>query len=126
MQPQVTDAVLGGTTHPAVKLGTMPLELASKIVDQCTSEALGRLGFEDYKDAKLPEGVSLEELLIANRVVSEANNYVAEQAKISKGSYKIQSTVADRGIAAAYALENFGGVYGLIEALGFSVGEDEE
>jgi hypothetical protein len=109
-------------------LGTMPVERAREIVSACLRNAMGRMGLGE--DSPLPD-CSLEEMLIANRILSGPAGESEEKTNPDGSkSYSIAMTVADRGIAAAFALENFGGdPRALLEALGFTMrrpDDDEE
>jgi hypothetical protein len=103
-------------------LGDMPVERAREIVSACIRNAMGRIGIGE--DAPLPD-VSLEEMLIANRILSGP----AGKAKTETGT-SIAMTVDPRGIAAAYALQQYGGdPMALLESLGFTLhkpGDDDE
>ena len=118
MKPKSTDVVLGGQSTPPVTLGTMDIDRAREIVRQCFAVSMSKMDFEEYKGAKLP-ACSLEEMLIANRIVKDSKPTINPD-----GTRSHMMHVADRGVAADYALENFG-IYALLEALGFEFDDDE-
>lgn len=104
--------------------GTMSIERAKAITAQCLRNCMSTMGVDDDK-APLPD-CSLEEMLIANRLVAGHEEPWTTNPDGST-SRTVFMTVDPRGIAAAYALANFGGdPRDLLDALGFRVGEPSE
>lgn len=84
---------------------------------RCAMEASGFIEPQPSGPAKLPEGVSLFELLTAARVVA-----LASSAERAKGGKAIDTVCDERIIAALYALERYqGSPTRLLEALGFTM-----
>lgn len=100
----------------------MDLERAKEITRQCLrNRTQFILGSEDGSYVPLPD-CSLEEMLVANRLVQESNAKASSEAKPGpdgKTSYKIQMVVDPRGIAASYAFEQYGkNPHDYLEAIG--------
>lgn len=84
---------------------------------RCAAEASGFIAPQLSGPAKLPEGVSLFELLTAARVVA-----LASSAERDKGGKSLDVVCDERIIAALYALERYqGSPTRLLEALGFTM-----
>lgn len=104
----------------------MDLERAKRITAQCVRACIWRV--TGGEPQALPSDCSLEEMLIANRMVSEAppEERVNEDGSTSYVTYM---RVDPRGIALEYAFAAFGSdPRELIEALGYQckASEDEE
>lgn len=82
------------------------------------------LGFKDFRDAALPMNVPLVDFIIAERIISELHFTLRPDGE-SSGPF----LMADRGIAAIYAIEHWG-VDALAQVFGGllseSVFEEEE
>lgn len=91
-------------------------EITTAVFVHCVHHLVARPG---EAQPPLPD-CSLEEMLVANRLVSEAG---PTETKNEDGSTSrhIQMTVDPRGIAAHYALAHWRGVGGLLDALGFEL-----
>lgn len=75
---------------------------------------------EEYSGAELPD-CSLEEILIANRMVANAEPTINPD-----GSRSYMMSVAYRLLAAVYALANYGSPEVLLAALGFEFDVEDE
>ena len=100
----------------------MTPERAEEIRVAVYGRAMHRMGFrEKWCRDTLPE-CSLAEMLEAMAIVNRENDVQRSQP----GPRTMRMTVADRQIAALYALEQYGGPEELIEALGFEFQPDGE
>src|SRR5581483_8384214 len=82
----------------------MEPERAIEITAACVKSAMSRILGESERDyVPLPD-VSLEEMLVANRMVEEMNR-TAHESRDADGGYQIRMMVDPRGIAAQYAFE---------------------
>jgi hypothetical protein len=89
----------------------MTIEAAREIVRACVRNRMAiSMGTEV---PPLPQ-VSLAEMLEANRIVEEAREYID-----AEGVKRIMMIVDPRGIAASYALEQYGGMEGVLGAIGY-------
>ncbi|WP_438029122.1 hypothetical protein [Sorangium sp. So ce233] len=111
----------------------MDLERAKEITAQCLRNRMQFiLGSENGSYVPLPD-CSLEEMLVANRLVEEANAKASSEAKPDangKMSYQVHMVVDPRGIAASYAFERFGkNPHDYLEAIGLRLrrpGDDDD
>jgi hypothetical protein len=69
----------------------------------------------------LPKDVGLLDLATACHICREMSGRI-----LSNTERRHPMLTADRGVAAHYAEQHFGGIYGLIEGLGYSPSEDDE
>lgn len=83
----------------------MTLERAREIVTAINDRCMATIGLP-AKLASL-EGVSLEEMIEAKRLVENANTVNQAAAKFSGGSYSISMVPDDRLIAAVYVLDHY-------------------
>jgi hypothetical protein len=108
-------------------MGTMPFDLAVEITRACVAHcAFPNFAREGEQPPPLPD-VSLEEMLIANRIVHEAP-LERKQNDDGSTSSTIMVHCAPRLLAACYALQNYGGSpEDLLQAVGcrFKATEDE-
>ncbi len=108
-------------------IGSMPLARAQEITAACVAHCVWPLcAREDEVQPSLPD-CSLEEMLIANRVVQEAPRKERDNGD-GTGSYSVPLTCDPRIIAACYALAQYGGSpAALLQAVGyrFKVNEDK-
>ncbi len=91
-------------------------EITAAVFAHCVHNLMARPG---EAQPPLPD-CSLEEMLVANRLVEEAG---AQETRNEDGSVTrhIQMRVDPRGVAAHYALAKWRGVGGLLDALGFEL-----
>jgi hypothetical protein len=93
---------------PAPAPPPMSFERACELADICYREVLWRsygIGPEQH----LPQGVSLEDLLVANRLVEEDNDRVTDDFKAGRAeALRARPTVEPRLVALAYAFEHYG------------------
>jgi hypothetical protein len=103
--------------------GTMPLDKAKEIVSAALECGFYDSGFSDsLKAPKWPVQYTLEELLIANRVVKENPG-----ESNPDGTRSMMMHMADRGVAARYALAHYGGSpEALLDSLGYTLSNDDE
>lgn len=105
----------------------MDIERAREITAACVRNAMSRVIGPEY--VPLPE-CELEEMLVANRLVREANERAQVEAKPDADGvtrYKTSMTVDPRGIAAAYAFEKYWqDPEALLEAVGFRLRDPDE
>jgi hypothetical protein len=103
--------------------GTMPLEKAQEIVAAVLKCGFYDIGLSDNPNRPpWPVQYTLEELLIANRVVQENPG-----ASNPKGGTSKMMHMADRGVAARYALAHYGGSpEALLESLGYTLSSDDD
>lgn len=71
----------------------------------------------------LPEA-TLKELMTASHIVAAMNGKIGQDKNIPAVEFAFHT--ADRGIAAHYAEQHFGGIHGLITGLGYSLDDDDE
>lgn len=81
----------------------MKLKRAKKIVGAMTELHMAHMGLMDAPSNNDLEGVSLQDMIDANKRVRKENHKPADK----DGSKSIMSTHADRSIAAIYAAINF-------------------
>jgi hypothetical protein len=108
-------------------LGSMPIEKAKAIMSKVLSVGFKAIGFADeYEKAEFPIQYSLEEICIAARLVSEDNK--RKHSNVADGIERsFMMTMADRGIAAHYALAHYqGDPKALLEAVGFTLSNEDE
>lgn len=108
--------------HPFVM---MTADRARDLTKTCLRNAMARNGLTDGDYVPLPADVSLEEVLAANRLVSD----VADVGKIKNadGTTTVLMTVDPRGTAAAYAFEQYQrSPERLLNAVGYSLRPDED
>jgi hypothetical protein len=104
--------------------GTMPIEKAREIVSAALECGFHDMGLfdDDQKRPAWPVQYTLEELLIANRVVREDSGVINPD-----GSRSMMMNMADRGVAARYALAHYGGnPEALLESLGYELSSVDE
>ena len=73
----------------------------------------------DGERTSLPD-VSLAEMLEATRIIGEQPD-----ERLPDGTRRMKVTADPRLIAAVYAHEHYGGIYGLIEALGYEFRQEQ-
>lgn len=102
-------------------LGTMPIDKAKEIVSRCIEVGLFDNGISDsLRRPDWPIEFTLEELLIANRVVKEHPGDLNPDFSRSHMMH-----MADRGVAARYALANYqNNPHSLFESLGYTLEVD--
>lgn len=103
--------------------GTMPIEKAKEIVSTVLECGFYDMGLSDsLRPPKWPVQYTLEELLIANRMVRNDTGELH-----SDGSRSHMMNMADRGVAARYALAHYGGnPEALLESLGYELSSVDE
>ncbi|MGL5059053.1 MAG: hypothetical protein ACRC62_03645 [Microcoleus sp.] len=108
------------TTAPSI-LGTMPYEKAKAIMHTVLDVAIEAQGI-GCKGAVFPMEYSLEEICIAARLVGKHKGHPN-----ADGTRTMMLTIADRGIAAHYALAHYNNnPEALLEALGFCVSSEDD
>jgi len=107
-------------------LGTMPFDLAVEITRVCVAHcAFPSFARKGEEQPPLPN-VSLEEMLIANRIVHEAP-IERKQNHVGSTSSTIRVHCDPRLLAACYALQNYGGSpANLLQAVGWRLGMSED
>ena len=105
----------------------MPLSRAVWINGEIVCATLSRQGIygevENSKNFLRLPPVPLPELLLATTAISRLNKVTEER---SSGPYTIHTTVADRGIAALFAIEHFyDDPVALLDACGFTIIDDD-
>jgi hypothetical protein len=103
--------------------GTMPLESAREITSAVLACGFYDIGLSDgSKQPEWPVQYTLEEILIANRVVKK-NPGDSDPG----GTRTKMMHMADRGVAARYALASYGGnPEALLESLGYTLEQQED
>lgn len=103
----------------------MTLKEAKRIVSACLDTKYHLMGLSDGEYPPLPK-VSLENMLAANRIVSEADH---ERTEDGKGTI-MHMTIDPRGMAAMYAREMFRhDPADVLEAMGWQLkyhGDDDD
>jgi hypothetical protein len=102
--------------------GTMPIEKAREIVSAVLECGFHDIGLsESIKRPEWPVQYTLEELLIANRVIRK------DEGVINSNNHRsMMMNMADRGVAARYALAHYGGSpEALLESLGYTLHGEE-
>lgn len=96
-------------------------ERAEEIRVAVYGRAMYRMGFrEKWCRETLPD-CTLAEMLEAMSIIRGEK----DEQRSQPGPREIKMTVADRQVAALYALEQYGGPEELLEALGFELQADE-
>lgn len=120
--PNVLAAVDKFVLSSNIQLGSMPYEQAKEIVSAMLDCGFFDAGLSDEnKRPEWPSQYSLEELVIANRIVANHPGEVNEDGSTTK-----MMNIADRGIAARYALAHWGGPEALLNSLGYTLQSDDE
>lgn len=94
----------------------MSREKADELNSLMCMRSFSRLGFHDKNQPPLPPEATLQDYITASRIVKEMCVTIN-----SDGSSTHRVHMADRGLAAFYAEENFGGPENLLEILGYSL-----
>jgi hypothetical protein len=102
--------------------GTMAIEKAREVVSAVLECGFHDVGLSDNpRRPAWPVQYTLEELLIANRVIKDDLGEL-----LPDGRRSMMMHMADRGVAARYALAHYGeNPNALLESLGYTLSEDE-
>lgn len=119
----VSGRVAGAQTVKPGPADGMTIGRAEELTAACVRWAMPSI--IGREPVPLPEGVSLEELVVANRMVRDLNRTVETTLPDGTRTYTIQMVCDDRITAAMYALEKFDNdPVALLAALGFSAAKD--
>lgn len=103
------------------RLNGMKREKAEELNSLMCMRSMARLGFRDEDQPPFPPEVSIQSYLTATRIIKELGKTLNLDGSVTHRVF-----MADRGVAAFFAEEHFGGPEALLGALGYTLGSEDE